>query len=161
VNGLTENIAAMQLACVPQPDVPHSVLIAVDSDCAILSGKPCGVCTHQTAVLCCDLPLLSCCALALPCCACLVAVVQRMVLQHIKPETILVGHALENDLKALRVSALQAMSEQAAVLATHCSLVAEYDGCCQQCCSDIPCGLVVAHSGTVSLHPQSVCVGSG
>jgi hypothetical protein len=35
--------------------------------------------------------------------------VQRMVLQHIKPDTILVGHALENDLKALRVSALQSI----------------------------------------------------
>jgi hypothetical protein len=28
---------------------------------------------------------------------------QRMVLEHIKPDTILVGHALENDLKALQV----------------------------------------------------------
>jgi hypothetical protein len=29
---------------------------------------------------------------------------QRMVLQHVKPDTILVGHALENDLNALKVS---------------------------------------------------------
>lgn len=28
---------------------------------------------------------------------------QRMVLQHVKPDTILVGHALDNDLKALKV----------------------------------------------------------
>jgi hypothetical protein len=34
--------------------------------------------------------------------------VQRLVLQHVKPDTILVGHALENDLKALRVSHGQA-----------------------------------------------------
>lgn len=33
-------------------------------------------------------------------------VLQRMVLQHIGPDTILVGHALENDLKALKASCL-------------------------------------------------------
>lgn len=55
-------------------------------------------------------------------CLPLVAVLQRMVLEHVKPDTILVGHALENDLKALRVRAHgQAMQAQgaAAVLGTH------------------------------------------
>lgn len=93
----------------------------------------------------------------------MVAVVQRMVLQHIKPDTILVGHALENDLKALKVSAVQPMPEQAAVLAIHSSESASqcHDASCQQYCTHGPCVLGVAGSGTVSLHPQSVCVGSG
>lgn len=92
----------------------------------------------------------------------MVAVVQRMVLQHIKPDTILVGHALENDLKALKVSAVQPMPEQAAVLAIHSSEASQcHDASCQQYCTHGPCMLGVAGSGTVSLHPQSVCVGSG
>jgi hypothetical protein len=37
------------------------------------------------------------------CRRCLGPALQRMVMRHVGPDTILVGHALDNDLRALKV----------------------------------------------------------
>lgn len=98
------------------------------------------------------------CAVLSCCC------VQRLVLQHIKPDTILVGHALENDLKALKVR-LQAetcnirLTSGCGSKSTGCAATMALPACSRE----IPCTLACAECRRallVSIFAYIACCGA-